>query len=335
MTHEPDAARIRKSLSPSVRAARYAFALAIVVCLAVGIYLTVEDESSGLAVKLSGLGINLIAAAAFSTIFALLVDRENRSLAEDRLDDRFDAHASKILKAVSNLNTAYLPAAVHPPGQGYDTAFNRNLMNDLNHSSYYYFRGPSAKYVAARLGALRRRPDLVRIYVPGPASTASIKFFIANKSRTRSHDDTDVVVLNRKFADDLLSALIALFDCRAYGRIEVFLCEDTLVARHEVTEQHLYTSWYTSLQNSRGDKFPETTEFARSSIHYQAMMIDMDRRASFAGHSLIITPELGLGEFVTQLEAIFGKSYTPDEITSMAKVYWEDRSDFLAFLGTL
>lgn len=327
--------RIQQNLSAGVRAGRYAFALAIVVCVAVGVYLTIADKTSSLTVKLSGLGINLIAAAAFSTIFALLVDRENRSIEVERLDERFEEHTTKVLKAVENLNSAFLPAAVYAPVQAYDQSFNRSLMDDLNHSSFYYFRGPSAKYVAARLRALRRRPDHIRVYVPGPASAMSIKFDIANRSRTGPDTHANVQALYKRFSDDLLSALVGLFDCRAYGRIEVFLCDDTLVSRHEVTERHLYTSWYTSVQNTSGIKFPETSVFSRQSIHYQAMAIDMERRASFAHHSLMISPEIDVVAFRTQLESIFGATCLEDEIERISRAYWSGRSEFLTFLRAL
>ena len=335
MTEKSETAKLKKRNSSQIRAARYAFALAIVVCLAVGVYLTIEDKTSSLAVKLSGLGINLIAAAAFSTIFALLVERENRSLVEHQLDERFDAHTSKLLAAVSNLNSAYLPTAVYAPGQGYNQTFNRNLMDDLNHSSYYYFRGPSAKYIAARLKALRRRPDLVRVYIPSPDSIASIKFDIANRSRTRRETIADISALYEQFRDDTLSAIIGLFDSRAYGRIEIFFCDDTLISRYEATEQRLYVSWYTSLENASGSKFPETTEFPRTSHHYQATMIDMERRASFASHSLFIGPDLDRSKFKLQLESIFGKAYDDDQIAQLAHTYWKERADFLTFLGSL
>lgn len=296
--------------------------------------MTIEDRASSLAVKLSGLGINLIAAAAFSTIFALLVDRENRSLVEHQLDEHFDAHTSKLLAAVSSLNTAYLPTVVHAPTKGYDPAFNTRLMADLNHSAYYYFRGPSAKYIAARLKALRRRPDLIRIYIPSPDSMASIKFDIANRSRTRREEVADVSALYKRFRDDTLAAVIGLFDCRAYGKIEIFFCEDTLVSRYELTERHLYISWYTSLENE-SSMFPETTVFPRTSHHYQAMMIDMERRASFANHSLLIGPELGWDQFTLQLESIFGEKYDDGKILELARAYWDERANFLTFLSSL
>lgn len=335
MAQKSEIAKIKKKLSPDIRAARYALALAIVVCIAVGIYLTIADKTASLAVKLSGLGINLIAAATFSTIFALLVDRENRSLVEHQLDERFDAHTSRLLTAVSNLNSAYLPTAIHAPAQGYDRIFNKNLMDDLNHSSYYYFRGPSAKYIAARLRALRRRPDLVRVYIPSPDSMASIKFDIANRARIRREDVADIPAMYEKFRNDTLAAVIGLFDCRAYGKLEIFFCDDTLVSRYEVTEQRLYVSWYTSLVNVSGSNFPETTEFPRTSHHYQATMIDMERRASFASHSLLIGPELDRSAFKLQLESIFGKTYDYDEIAQLAHRYWEDRAGFITFLSSL
>lgn len=325
--------RVSQTVSPNVRAGRYAFALAIVVCLAVGTYLTIADRTSSLATKFSGLGINLIAAAVFSTIFALLVERENRSVVENQLDEHFAAHTSDILAAISRLN-AYLPAQVYQPARAYDPIFNKDLMNDLNHSSYYYFRGPSAKYVAARLKALRRRPDLVRVYVPGPESTASIKFDIANRSRT-DRASPDVPAYYQRFRDDLFTAVIALFDCRAYGRIEVLFCDDALVARYEVSEQHLYISWYTSFENTSDCIFPETTEFLRSSLQYQATMVDMERRASFASSSLLISPDLDMNEFKAQLASIFGPTYDYDRITDIAQEYWDSRSPFLAFLDSL
>lgn len=333
MAQRSEIRKVSKRISPNTRAGRYAFALAIVVCLAVGTYLTVEDRTSSLATKLSGLGINLIAAAVFSTIFALLVERENRSVVEDQLNDRFATHTSEILAAISKLNT-YLPTEVHPSARAYDPIFNRNLMNDLNHSSYYYFRGPSAKYIAARLKALRRRPDLVRVYIPGPESSASIKFDIANRSRT-NRASPDVPALYQRFKDDLFTAMIALFDCRAYGRIEVLFCDDALVARYEVTEQHLYVSWYTSFENDSDCPFPETTEFPRSSLHYQTAMVEMERRASFASSSLLISPDLHMAGFKAQLASIFGPTYDYDRITDITQEYWNNRSSFLAFLDSL
>ncbi len=50
-----DKEKLKRRLPPEIRAARYAFALAIVLCLALGLYLTIEDDSAT-KTKLSGLG---------------------------------------------------------------------------------------------------------------------------------------------------------------------------------------------------------------------------------------------------------------------------------------
>ena len=70
MAQKSEIAKIKKKLSPDIRAARYALALAIVVCIAVGIYLTIADKTASLAVKLSGLGINLIAAVSIHGVLS-------------------------------------------------------------------------------------------------------------------------------------------------------------------------------------------------------------------------------------------------------------------------
>ncbi len=98
-----------------------------------------------------------------------------------------------------------------------------------------------------------------------------------------------------------------------------------------MTEQHLYTSWYTSLENLRDGKFPETTVFPRSSLHYQAMSIDMDRRAFLGAESLVLTPDLRFTEFVTSLEGIFQQTFEEEEINALTLEYWKKREDFMSF----
>jgi hypothetical protein len=323
----------RRRATGDIRAARYAFALAIVICSGVGVYFTIEDPTS-LRLKLSGLGINLVASALFATVFAVLVDQEHSSVVAQQFDERFAEHSARLMEALTKLNSDYLPSAVHAPAASFDPVLNKKIIDDLNRSSFYYFRGPSAKYIAARLRGLRRRPDLVRIYLPGPRATPSISFDIANRSRT-GDASADASALTQRFRDDLLSSLLGLFDCRAYGRIEVHLCDDTLVARYEVTEQHMYISWYTSLDNLRGGKFPETTVFPRSSLHHQAMMIDMERRADLASDSIVITPDLSRKEFIEKLEVIFGSSWPEADLVEITRRYWAARAGFLEFLNQL
>lgn len=313
------------------RLARYAFVLSVALCLGAGLYLTDRDSSLSLRMKLSGLGINLVASAIFATIFAFLSDREHEQLVSDRIERSFAEHSRSMIGEWRDLNLLYVPVDRYSSTTSFDIRFNRDLMHSIASSATYYFRGVSAKYVAARLMAARQCPTIVKLAIPSPSADGPMRRRVADRMKNPKYSDKPADRLLREMRDEMLESIVALYDSRSYGTIEIALSNETAVTRVEITDDSLYMSWYHGTE-SQGQAFPETLRFEAQSFQYQVERLDMIRTVDLTDHLVRFdrgTTDEGLTELLGRLA---GERFDARKLSDLRSAYQVRMAPFLCFL---
>lgn len=138
-----------RSEAPAVWARRwlslYATAFAVVVALLIGLVLVIGNGDIGSSEARFALGLNLIASALFTLVFAAfatwVLDRNQR----DALDETLQRQGEEVFKRIGELHPRYLPVAEYPASQTFGVAFNQALMESLNGSPVYDFYGPQCQ----------------------------------------------------------------------------------------------------------------------------------------------------------------------------------------------
>lgn len=130
---------------------RYALALVLACASLVALFLLYADRSISLKDKATQVGAGLAAAIIFAVTYTILANREYAELIRSEIADQLANHLNDILHHIRQLDQLFLPTDQYPGTKEFDPRFNRDLSRDLCNSSFYFFRGTSAKYVPARL----------------------------------------------------------------------------------------------------------------------------------------------------------------------------------------
>ena len=315
-------------------AGRYAFALAIVSCLGIGVYLTAIDSSATIEQKLSGAGVSLVASAVFALIFSLLSDRENRSLIREEISANFGLHSEAMLGEWSKKNVLHLPMSAYSATEGFDRAFNIALMGAFEQSSTFYFRGVSAKYIPARIKAARVCPDSMKIYISGPSAEAAIRTRVADRLKNPKYADSDPNALFESLREEMITSFVGLYDCRAYSSIDVVFFADTSVTRLELTDSQLFMSWYHS-PSADASAFPETFGFTPESLPYRTNKLDLIRRGDISRQTIRVRRDLTALEMCSILSELFDRPFTAADLEAYRQTYWRSMAKFVDFLDAL
>ncbi|WP_330330415.1 hypothetical protein OHS33_12210 [Streptomyces sp. NBC_00536] len=314
-------------------AARYAFGLGIVVCLASGAYLTMTNTADTVPQKLSDLGVSLVGSAVFAVVFALLSDRENRSLIRSEISLNFLEHSRSMLREWQSDNGLYLPDATYPATDGFDRAFNTALMEAFERSSSFYFRGTSAKYLPARIKASRRCPSSVKVFIPGPTAAAAVRTRVADRLKNPKYAASNAGELFDALLEEMISSFVGLYDCRAYCSVDVAFSPDTSVTRVELTDSRVFVSWFHAPDADRRP-FPLTVAFRPGSFAYQVHRLDLVRRHDIADDVIHIRRDLTEREMCDLLSSRFARPFSPADLARYSEAYWRGMEGFLDFLRT-
>jgi hypothetical protein len=224
-------------------------------------------------------------------------------LIQAEIADQLTDHLNRTLGQIKQLNELFLPTAQYPASQEFDLRFNRDLTDDLAHSNFYFFRGTSGKYVPARLRHCDHHLEVVQAILLDPRDRATIEARARDRRLRPGYEDKTLAAIENEIRDEILFALVALFDCREVCDIEVGFSTITSSVRIEVFERAIYTSLYQSADSPR-NKHPETVRFGRDSQTYQIFREECRRqlqlsssRKRFNAHDT----DQDLCEFVTSL----------------------------------
>jgi hypothetical protein len=226
-----------------------------------------SDRSVSLNDKLTQIGTGLAASIIFAVIYTIFANREFSELIRAEITEQLTDHMNEILHDIKQLNELFLPTDQYPATREFDPRFNRDITSDICHSSSYFFRGTSAKYVPARLHAADHHLELAQVILLDPRDRSAIEARAADRRRRPEHDGKARAEIEQEIRNEILLALVALFDCREQCDIEIGLSATTSPVRIEIFDRAVYTSLYRSAESLR-NTHPETVRFSRDSQPY-------------------------------------------------------------------
>ncbi len=157
--------------------------------------------------------------------FARVAEREIYALVHDQLEEerRLAENARQIEIELLKAELEHLagvgedlPAAVYPGKTGADLRYNHDLDNHLDETTSYRFWGPTAVYAGARLQLRRsKRPlKVVEVTVTDPRSDPAMRHAVLDRLKRPDHIDKRPEEVEAELRDDILMAIVALFDAR-------------------------------------------------------------------------------------------------------------------------
>jgi transcriptional regulator with XRE-family HTH domain len=174
-------------------------------------------------------------------------------LAAGAVVDQFLDATAKLRGEIAATNLTYLPIATYSPVDpvnGYGDYFNIDMTRSLEKTSFYAFRGPSARYVAARLRRARSYPQEVRVAMLNPGDSAAISRRSSDRLQWLRSEGKTAADLERELHDELINTVVSLFDYRKICPVQLLYVEDTAVYRYEMFDDSVFVSWYHGPQSA-------------------------------------------------------------------------------------
>jgi hypothetical protein len=315
----------------------YAFALACVTTLLISIVFVTLGPAVSPAAVLSAIGLNLIASVVFALVFTALSTWVQQNAIEGAVADQFLDATAKLRGEIAATNLTYLPIATYSPldpVDGYGDYFNIDMTRSLEKTSFYAFRGPSARYVAARLRRARSYPQEVRVAMLNPGDSAAISRRSSDRLQWLRSEGKTAADLERELHDELIITVVSLFDYRKICPVQLLYVEDTAVYRYEMFDDSVFVSWYHGPQ-SAGRELPESLRFSDQSFMYSTMKLDLIRRFEISSHQAVFRPSQGDDYLIGHLAEYAGITATPQDIADWRKRYVEYVEDFCLYLDKI
>jgi len=310
----------------------YAFALACVVSIGLGIFLVTRDKTLQSDQVLSAIGLELIASVIFSIIFTLLSSRVRDRILYDVLVEHANTMSAQILEKLTN-SDSHIPIATYRADNNYSADFNRAVAKSLNESRLYAFRGTSAKYVPSRLKAVHNRPEELRVVMIDPTSTPALRRRATDRQRHPEERSRSVEALVDALKDEILMAVVALFDIREICNLDIAYSTETAVTRLELFDDSVFISWYQE-QHSTEVKFPETFQFRAGSFLYEIQRMDIFRRFDIAEKKVTFDSSHDEQYLIEHLSTLISSAVSPEDVTQWREKYARFSAPFDAALAT-
>ncbi len=268
---------------------------------------TVLAISSGLSAStvIAGILGSLVASVVFFVLFSLLVEKTALTY--------LAAHASET--AVNHIleRFSYVPTKTYPESETPDPGFERDHLNSLKSSNFFWFKGISANFVAQRLQNLRGSGFLknkqFRVLVLDPRRRDLLEAYARMRLTNQGtvFDCTDIGNLADKKTSDIVNSLIAFQKVAQQCEMEVRFHDDFVFSRSEIFSDGIYLSYYDG-----GRPFP-------GSLYYSCRSKDGDAPSS------VYTGYLGdfNHHFHTGKEAL-KRNATEDDLTATLSYYGYD-----------
>ena len=247
---------------------RYAIALVLACVAVIALALLFLDKSVSTQDKLTQIGSGLAASIIFALIYTVLANREYAELIQAEIASQLSDHVTKILNQMGQLNQLFLPTDQYPPTREFDVRFNRDLTRDLCASSFYFFRGTSAKYLPGRLRTSDHGLNEVQVVSVDPRNEGAVNARASDRRKRTEYEGKKLPDIAQEIKDEILSSVVALFDCRDICSIDLGFVANTSPVRMEIFDNAIYISLYRVLEPLR-TMHPATARFGKESQTYQ------------------------------------------------------------------
>jgi hypothetical protein len=298
----------------------YALALAYAVAVIIGILLTVQDPKLTRATILSTIGLNVVSSVVFAVVFSTLGSGIQSRNLEESIDELFERHSDRLTKLITENNRTFYPSVQYPPSTDFDKLFNRDLTNSLEQSNNYFFRGPSPRYLPARIAAAKRGPSRVYVAMLDPRSSKALTRRAVDRQQRTGSRNKSIDELVTELRDELLMSVVALFDCRLKCPIQLIYTPDTSVTRSEILDDSIFISWYHG-PSSPGANFPETLRFSVGTLIYETLKLDVSRQFEVSDTTAVFDSSCNDDELLKHLGQVCGQPVTREDIARWRASY--------------
>lgn len=313
---------------------RYALWLVLACAAIVALVFLQVDRSVSVKDKLTQIGSGLAASIIFAIIYTVLANREFAELVRQEINGQLSDHVTEIKREMNRLSQSFLPTDQYAATSGFDIRFNRAVTQDLRDSDLYFFRGTSAKFIPARLKLCSHRIDVTQVILLDPRDRDAIDARARDRRWRPEYEGKKIADIAEEMKNEILQALIALFDCREHCEIEIGLSNITSAVRIEIFDEAMYTSFYRTTESQR-NTHPETARFSKESQIYQVFRDESKRQMQLATSRKRFTTRDTDAELIEYLDSLGFPSMSPAELHAHRQAYQKFIAPFSDNLKTI
>lgn len=306
-----------------------------------GLLLLILVVVSGLTMVLSanldpGVGKNLVTSVATGTLVSAIVGfgqtlitatATQRAMLTPLVDE--SRQALRDLSAeYRSMNREFFPTHVFEPTAEPNPALNRLMMQDLQNTRQYLFRGFSGRHAAARLLLSNAEWEL-RAVVADPDNLSGISGRARYLIR-HSAADVDADTIQARLHEEIRMGLVGLYLARSRcSRMEVTIISDPPLDRLEIFDDSVWVTLYSDAHAPA--RYPRTLRFSDGSFIYNMERAEFGRiSASHHAHHLVITPDMTRQEFISRFEKITNSTLTEEQFLDLNAEFYNFLREFAA-----
>ncbi|HWM01862.1 MAG TPA: hypothetical protein VNP92_05945 [Actinophytocola sp.] len=214
-----------------------------------------------------------------------------------------------------SMNREFFPTHVFEPTADPDPAFNRLMMQDLQLTRQYLFRGFSGRHAAARL-LLSKAEWEFRAVVADPRNMSGISGRARYLIR-HSAADVDYETIHDRLHAEIRIGLVGLYLARSRcTRMEVTVISDPPIDRLEIFDDSVWVTLYSDARATT--EFPRTLRFSEGSFIYNMERAEFGRiSASPHAQHLVIRPDTTREEFLKGFHKVTGTPLTEEQFLEL------------------
>ncbi|TQM84233.1 hypothetical protein FHX81_6673 [Saccharothrix saharensis] len=228
------------------------------------------------------------------------------------------------------LDREFFPTHVFEPTARPDPAFNQVMMQDLERTRLYVFRGFAGRYAAGRLLLSQSECEL-RAVLADPRDDDAIsgraRYLLRNEGV-----DGDYDAIAARLREQISIGLVGLFLARGRcSRIDLTIVSDPPLDRLELFDDSVWLTLYSNTSAGVIRLYPRTVRFAEGSFIYGMERAEFLRISnSKAGLHVVITPGTSRADFLALFEKITGNPLTEAGFRSLEEKFHRFRKEFSA-----
>lgn len=279
---------------------------------------------------LVAVGTGALVSALLTGTQTLLTATSSRQVLVDALVAQSQAAMRDLSEEYRSLNTEFYPSHICEPTSAPDPAFNRLMMEDLNNTRQYFFRGFSARYAAARLLLANSVERELRVVIADPRDRGSInsraRYLLRQPSEQASYQD-----IQARLYAEVCVGLVGLYVARdRCSRIDITVMSNPPVDRFEVFDDSVWVSLYSDPAGACMP-YPRTLRFLRSSFIYNMQRSEILRICNSRSELHVqLDPATELDEFLALFEKITGRRLSSKSCKTLEDEFHSFRTQFAA-----
>ncbi|KOX17650.1 hypothetical protein ADK67_38000 [Saccharothrix sp. NRRL B-16348] len=228
------------------------------------------------------------------------------------------------------LDREFFPTHVFEPTARPDPAFNQVMMQDLERTRLYVFRGFAGRYAAGRLLLSQSECELKAVLADprdDDAISGRARYLLRNEGV-----DGDYDAIAARLREQISIGLVGLFLARGRcSRIDLTIVSDPPLDRLELFDDSVWLTLYSNTSAGVIRLYPRTVRFAEGSFIYGMERAEFLRISnSKAGLHIVITPGTSRSDFLALFEKITGNPLTDDGFRALEEKFHRFRKEFSA-----